>query len=195
VSILALLAEYGYLAVFIGAFLEGETILLLAGLAAHEGHLSLPLVLGIAFVAGAAGDQAFFWAGRAWGPLISRRFPSFGEKTHRVRELMHRFDAALIVGIRFMYGLRIAGPVAMGAMGVKPLRFAVFNLIGAAIWAPVVGGLGYVFAHAIEAAMGDLARYENALLGALAIAILSIVLVKRLAARPRRRRWWSRELP
>ena len=30
---------YGYLAVMIGTFLEGETILVLAGFAAHQGYL------------------------------------------------------------------------------------------------------------------------------------------------------------
>ena len=34
-----LIDAYGYLAVFVGAFLEGETILALAGLAAYRGYL------------------------------------------------------------------------------------------------------------------------------------------------------------
>jgi membrane protein DedA with SNARE-associated domain len=59
-----LLADHGYLAVLIGSLLEGETILVLAGFAAHQGHLSLPLVLAIAFVGGTFGDQIFFWLGR-----------------------------------------------------------------------------------------------------------------------------------
>ncbi len=36
-----LLATYGYLAVFIGCLLEGETILLLGGMAAHQHVLKL----------------------------------------------------------------------------------------------------------------------------------------------------------
>jgi len=47
-----LLADHGYLAVFIGSLLEGETILVLAGFAAHQGLLSLPLTLTIAFIEG-----------------------------------------------------------------------------------------------------------------------------------------------
>jgi len=34
--------NYGYAAILIGTFLEGETILVLAGLAAHQGYLVLP---------------------------------------------------------------------------------------------------------------------------------------------------------
>ena len=61
------IAEYGYAAVFIGCLLEGETILILAGFAAHEGQLSLPLTIFIAFVAGTLGDQIFYGLGRCAG--------------------------------------------------------------------------------------------------------------------------------
>ena len=42
-----LLSQYGYLAVFIGALLEGESILLLAGYAANSGYLSFALVVAM----------------------------------------------------------------------------------------------------------------------------------------------------
>lgn len=161
-SIPQLLADYGYLAVFVGCLLEGETILVLAGFAAHQGHLSLPVTLAIAFVAGTLGDQIFYWIGREWGPGLLGRFPSMGERAVRVNQLLHRWDAPLIIGIRFMYGLRIVGPIAIGSSGVAPWRFAFFNVVGAAIWAPLVGGLGYLFGHALEALIGDIARLEEA---------------------------------
>ena len=44
-SLPQLLTDYGYWAVFVGSLLEGETILILAGFAAHRGYLSLPLVM------------------------------------------------------------------------------------------------------------------------------------------------------
>src|SRR5688572_33421924 len=37
-----LLDHYGYLAVLVGTVLEGETILILGGFAAHQGYLHLP---------------------------------------------------------------------------------------------------------------------------------------------------------
>lgn len=42
-------SHYGYVALFIGVFLEGETVLIAAGFAAHLGHLSLTWVILIAF--------------------------------------------------------------------------------------------------------------------------------------------------
>ena len=40
-----LLQKFGYLAVFLGTFLEGETILVMAGFFAERGYLRLPLVV------------------------------------------------------------------------------------------------------------------------------------------------------
>ena len=48
--IAALIAGYGYLAVFLGTLFEGETVLLAAGFAAHRGLLAWPLVVAVAFV-------------------------------------------------------------------------------------------------------------------------------------------------
>ena len=40
-TLTALIASYGYCALFIGTFLEGETVLITAGFAAHRGIFDL----------------------------------------------------------------------------------------------------------------------------------------------------------
>ena len=45
-----LIRQYGYFAVLLGTFFEGETVLILGGIAAQQGHLRLPLVLLFAFL-------------------------------------------------------------------------------------------------------------------------------------------------
>jgi len=176
ISLAAWLADYGYLALLGGTFLEGETILILAGFAAHQGHLDIGLVLLVAFVGGTAGDQFFFWFGRISGPRLLRRWPRLGAAGLRISPLLQRHDAALIFGIRFMYGLRIAGPIAMGALGVAVRRFSVFNVLGAAVWAVVIGGGGYFSGHALEALLGDMQHYEGVAAALLVGAVLAIPL-------------------
>lgn len=39
----------------------------------------------------------------------------------------------LIIGVRIMYGLRLVGPFAIGTSNVSVSRFAVLNMVGAAI--------------------------------------------------------------
>lgn len=176
-------AEYGYLAVFIGAILEGETILILAGFAAQQGYLSFPSVVAIALCGSALGDQAFFFLGRRYGEFLLKRFPQLDPHAQQVNRLLLRYQTGLIIGVRFMYGLRIAGPIAIGMSEVAAWRFILFNLLGAAIWAPLVTGAGYLFGQSLEWLFADIRRYEGVVL----LLIIGVALVLGLLRRLRRR--------
>lgn len=154
--------NYGYLAVFIGTILEGDTVLMLAGFAAHRGYLTLAWVVGAAAFGGFLGDQFWYWLGRTRWPALAARFPSLGPAAEKVHRLLDRYDLWIIIGIRFMYGLRIAGPMVIGTSRVSPLRFAAFNFLGALLWASLIGGLGYAFGEAIEIMLQDAKHYERA---------------------------------
>jgi membrane protein DedA with SNARE-associated domain len=183
-SIAELLSHYGYLALFVGTFLEGETILIMAGFAAHRGYLDVFWVLVIATLGGFTGDQLYFHLGRRHGWNILERFPALRQRARRVQALLDRYHLPLILGIRFMYGLRIAGPLAIGMSSVGSLRFFALNLAGAIIWAILIGGVGYVFGEAMELVLSDLKRYEEGLLAAIAIAGMAIWLFHRYNRKP-----------
>jgi len=155
-----LIDTYGYFAVFVGAFLEGETILALAGLAAYRGYLDFYAVVVIALFAGFLGDQFYFFVGRYRGTEILARFPAWQARAHKFDALLSRWHAPLIVCIRFMYGFRILGPLMLGMGRCPAWKFMVYNFIGAMIWAPLIAGLGYLFGSALEAVLHDLKRYE-----------------------------------
>ena len=162
----SLIENYGYLAVFIGAFLEGETILVMAGFAAYRGYLDLEKVILIALFASFLGDQLYFFLGRRHGRDILARFPTLKPRVERVDTLLHRYHLLLIPGIRFMYGLRIVGPIAFGMGRVEAVRFIFLNFIGAMLWAPLIAGAGYLFGEALELLLHDIHRYEKLILGA-----------------------------
>ena len=155
-----LVDAYGYWAVAIGAFLEGETVLALAGLAASRGYLDFYLVVVVAGVCGFLGDQFYFFLGRVRGARMLARWPNVQERAHRFDELLARYHAPLIVAIRFMYGFRILGPVMLGMGRVPAWKFMVFNFIGAAIWAPLIAGVGFLFGNILESVLHDLKRVE-----------------------------------
>lgn len=163
----AFVASYGYLAVFIGTLLEGETLLVAAGFAAHRGLLDLPLVVLVAAVGGTLGDQLAFLIGRWKGEALIDRFPALARHKPRVDDLLRRHAVVLTLFVRFLYGLRIAGPVLLGSSRMPVLRFAVLNIIGAVLWATVVAGPGYAFGLAINAAIANVKRIEELLLVAI----------------------------
>ena len=164
-----LIDSYGYIAVFVGAFLEGETVLALAGLAAYREYLDFYNVVAVALIAGFLGDQLYFFLGRYKGRDILGRFPHAAERAHRFDALLAKWHAPLIVGIRFMYGFRIVGPIMLGMGRVPAWKFVVFNFIGAAIWAPLIAGIGYFFGTLIETILHDLKRYEIWVFAAVAV--------------------------
>jgi len=183
-SLARLVSDYGYLAVFVGSLLEGESILLLAAYAAHRGYLSLPIVVAVACCGAILGDQIFFFSGRWFGDALLRRVPTLEARAETVNRLLIRFHAGLIIGLRFAYGLRIAGPVVIGMSTLSSRRFLFFNAVGALIWAPLVAGVGFVFGHAMERLFVDFKEFET--LGLVGLALLIIVVSGVLRFLPRR---------
>lgn len=165
-----LIETHGYWLLAADSLLEGETILVLAGFAVRRGYLYLFAVLGIASVAGFLGDQFYFWLGRRHGPAVLARWPSVALQSDRIYRLVDRYPAAVIIGIRFVYGLRIAGPVVIGMSPISGYRFVLLNALGAVLWACLVAGIGWVFGHAAEFALGEIQHIEGWLLFGLAAA-------------------------
>lgn len=163
-DVAGLIESYGYFALAAGAFLEGETILIAAGFAAHRGYLDIYAVIGLAAVCGFMGDQFFFWLGRRHGAAVLRRWPSVSLQADRVHRLIERYHAPVIVGVRFAYGLRIAGPILIGMSPISGMRFALLNGLGAVLWAILVAGVGWVFGEAAQIFLGKIENIEGWLL-------------------------------
>lgn len=143
-------SELGYLAEFIGTLLEGETIVFLAGLAAHHGYLSFPVVVAVAVTGGFISDQILFYVGRRYGDRVFARFPGVAKRVPRVQALLRRWDVLALILVRFLYGLRVAAPIVIGSAGIAPWRLALFDFLGAVLWALVVAGLGYFAGRAVQ---------------------------------------------
>jgi membrane protein DedA with SNARE-associated domain len=159
-----LVAQLGYVTLFIGTFMEGESVLALAGVAASYGYLTFEYVVAVAALGAFLGDQACFWVGRRYGASILARYPKLAAKAPRVERLVRRWDAPAVILLRFLYGLRIAGPIVIGSFGIPAWRLALFNAIGALIWAPIVASVGYFAGYALEAWIGRLKSFQIAFL-------------------------------
>jgi membrane protein DedA with SNARE-associated domain len=180
-----LIKNYGYLAILIGTFLEGETILILGGFAAHMGFLELPWVIASAIAGSFSGDQLYFYIGRHYGPKIIAKRLSWQEGAEKVYKHLHRHKNLLILTFRFFYGLRNVTPFAVGAAHVARLRFFTLNLIGAVVWAISFASGGYLFGEAIRLFLDDVKRYELYVLFALIFVALMIWIITLIRHRRR----------
>jgi membrane protein DedA with SNARE-associated domain len=182
----ALVATYGYPVAFFGSMLEGETILALAGLAVHRGHLPYVPVWLLAAVGGAIGDAIYFALGRRYAARILARWPAMVPAADRVHKLILRGPAIAIVTVRFLYGLRLAGPIVIGSCALPWPTFIFWNAIGALLWSACWLAVGYSLGEVAQRLIGNLAHVERELfLGVLVVAI-SVIVVLRWRARAAR---------
>lgn len=157
----ALIARYGLVAVFAGALLEGETLLAIAGYAAHRGYLDFWAV-AVAGASGAVlGDQIWFGLGRRKGRALLARRPQLAGRIERALALIERYPNAILSAQRFVWGLRTALPLAAGLSRVDARRFVVLNVLSALLWAPLVEGAGYLSGAFAARAVDRLHRYEH----------------------------------
>ena len=178
----SLIHSYGYAALFLGTLLEGETILVAAGFAAQRGYLDLRWVIPVAFLGTFISDQLFFHLGHWKGRSMIAHRPKWKARADRVLAVLSRYHLAVILGFRFVYGLRNVTPFVIGTSGFAAWRFFVLNFLGAWLWAITIGAAGYLFGHAIEQVLADVKSYEVYLLAALLIGGAGLWLVHRFRA-------------
>ncbi|EBY9721904.1 DedA family protein [Salmonella enterica subsp. enterica serovar Chester] len=174
-----LITHYGYAALVIGSMAEGETVTLLGGVAAHQGLLKFPLVAAAVALGGMMGDQLLYLLGRCYGGKILRRFPRYHTKIRRAQKMIQRHPYLFVIGTRFMYGLRVVGPLLIGASRLPPKIFLPLNIVGALIWALLFTTLGYLGGEVIAPWLHDLDQHLRHGVW----LILAIVLVVGV-------RWW-----
>lgn len=180
-----IIGRYGHTAVFLGTLLEGETVLLLAGFAAHRGYLDFTAVLAVAWLGAVLGDQFYYWLGRRHGDWLLSRYPRRAPAVERALALIARHPIKIIFTMRFAWGLRTALPIAIGMSRVPRARFLLFNGLSAAVWAPLVAGAGWAFGAVLTRHLGDLQRLEHGLIAAVILLAVALHLWRRWRQRRR----------
>ena len=69
-------------------------------------------------------------------------------------------QTALILGFRFLYGLRTITPFALGMTRVRRGYFFLLNILSALVWATAVGTGGYLFGNVLRIIIVDIKHYE-----------------------------------
>jgi len=156
----ALISLYGYYAVAIGTFFEGETILVIAGFLAHRGYMDIYCVILAAFAGSFMGDQLYFTIGRYRGRFFLEKRPGMRPGVERFLFLLNRYKTLLMITFRFLYGLRTVAPFAIGLSDISYKKFFFLNMVSALAWAAAFGAGGYLFGHTLEIVISDIKRFE-----------------------------------
>jgi membrane-associated protein len=120
-----------------GFFFPGDSLLVVAGLFAAKGDLSLPILLSTLTVAGILGDAVGFWTGAKLG---KRLFSKPESLLFKPSHLKHAHDFYLkhgnktIIMARFVPIVRTFAPIVAGAADMPYGKFVVYNIVGGVTW-------------------------------------------------------------
>ncbi len=190
-----LFERQGYLVTFLGVLLEntlffgflvpGALLLVVAGMAAQNGDVSLLLVFACGLSGAFIGDTMSYLTGRyVW----SRAFAQDLERlAGRLREPLERNSRWLVLSYHFAGYTRMIGPTAAGLFQLPFRRWAPFDYGGVTAWVIAYLGAGYIlsmFGIDLEAAKRNVRIVDLVLL---AMAVIAIGLFLRSSLRRRER--------
>ncbi len=178
-----LLHQYGYMIIFIITLFEGETVLIIAGILAHQGFLNIELSILSAFLGSVIGDQLFFQLARQEGYDFVMKFKYVASVLPRAERLVKKYDIYIVLFARYMYGLRTALIVMCGLAKMPRMRFTLFNILAGLIWGVSYGFLGYFFSEAIGSVAG-FGKIELVIAAAIAITALIYWVIRTANSKP-----------
>jgi len=145
--------NFGYLAIFgiitassFGLPIPEELVLLVAGWAASQHFISLPIAVFVAVLAIFIGDNIGYYLGKKYGQGFLNRYVKGEFRKKFVDKLInafHKHPDRTIFLARFVMGLRFISPILSGAGKIKWREFVMYDFAGILIFVPAVVGIGY----------------------------------------------------
>lgn len=130
----ALLQQYGYFAVLLGSFLEGETVLMLGAYAAEQQLLNYSVLVTVAIIGSFLGDQVYYQLGAKYGTGFIEKRPKLAKKFHRACYFIDRYPILTILLMRFAWGLRTVLPISFGIKQFSMKQYVLVNIVACFIW-------------------------------------------------------------
>jgi membrane protein DedA with SNARE-associated domain len=137
------LEQYGYLALLIGTFMEGETSILMASSLIYRGVFAFPGTVLAAFAGSFISDWIYYLVGRLNGKYFLAKRQKLNARVKPVTDFFLKNKFQILFSYRFLYGFRIIIPVVIGMSGLRPLSFLLYSTATGLLWAATVSTVGY----------------------------------------------------
>lgn len=155
------ITRYGYIAIFILTFFEGESVLIAAGFLAFNGYLDAINVILVSTAASYVGHGTFFliafYKREAFLSLI-QRFVKVN--LLKLESLMARYGTAAIFISQWLYGFRLLSAAVLGLSRMGTMKYFALQFISCIIWAVVCTSAGYFFGATLKNLLGDVKKYN-----------------------------------
>ena len=184
---------------FVGLVAPGETTVIVGGVIAGQGEISLLVLIGVVWACAVAGDLASYTAGRklgrAWLLRHGERLKITEDRLHKVEEFFERRGGTTILVGRFIGFVRALAPFIAGTSNMPLRRFLPYDVLGAGLWAATFSTLGYVFWQSFDRLTSYVSRGLFAF-STVVVVVAGIVFLIQLNRDPERReqvRAWLEE--
>jgi membrane protein DedA with SNARE-associated domain len=144
------LNQYGYIALLVGTFFEGETAILIASSLINDGLFELPYTIFFAFAGSFVSDWLYYVVGRINGKYFIAKRPALRAKLEPVQNFFDHHKIQILFSYRFLYGFRVIIPIIIGMSNIKPVQFLPFSIISGLIWSSLVNLIGYFTGKFLE---------------------------------------------
>jgi membrane-associated protein len=168
-------------ALFVGFVLPGETAVLLGGVLAHRGSVSLLGIAAVAVAAAITGDSVGYEVGRRYGTRLlgTRVFAKRQQGLERGQQVLRDKGGRAVFLARFTAFLRAVMPGLAGSARMPYPRFLAFNAAGGLIWAVGFTLLGYLAGASYQKVEKVAGRASAVLLAVIVLAVVIFVLRRR----------------
>jgi membrane protein DedA with SNARE-associated domain/membrane-associated phospholipid phosphatase len=183
---------------FLGFVFPGEIAVLLGGVLASRGRVSVAAVIAVAILGAVIGDSIGYWVGGRWGRrMIDASIGKVVKREHfdRAEEFVGRRGGPAVFLGRWTTAFRVLVPGLAGMSRMRYRTFLLYNVAGGVAWATAFVLLGYFAGESYHKVSDALGR-AGLIFGSLVVGILVIALVARWIARhpDRVRARWERFL-
>lgn len=137
---------FSEVALFLGFFLPGDTLLIAAGVYAATGKLSIISVILVAIIAAVAGDSTAYYIGKKLGPKVFKNENSIlFQPSHilKAEVFYKKHGPKTLLVSHFLPVVRTFTPLLAGVAKMPYRQFAMFNITGDIFWATSVSLTGY----------------------------------------------------
>lgn len=167
--------------VFLGFVIPGETAVVVGGFLAYEHRVTLAGILAAAIGGAIVGDSVGFAVGERWGDALLARLPKRLVKPEHViqgKQMITRLGGRAVFAGRWVSVLRALVPGLCGTSGMRYGTFLLWNAIGGVTWASGYTMVGYLAGSAWKRVEHYTSVASYVVVGAVALAILVMVLLK-----------------
>jgi membrane protein DedA with SNARE-associated domain len=163
--------QYGYWAVFIWTFIEGETVFIAAAALAAAGLMTPWKVIVVAACGAYVGHIVFFTIGRWKGIAVIEAVPFLKRHYSKANKVLDRYAHWSIFIFQYLYGTRLVAAILFGCSSISFIRFALIQVVNCITWSMLIYAIGHLLGLA-----GVAILHRFGVVGLIVVLVLALLI-------------------